>query len=150
MGSSANTHPAHTSHCDAETIAVQRAVHDDGSSGVLVTANSTTGQRDQMYSCRAALLHRTPSLLPLCAVHRRVLSDEPAPVDTLPINLVGGAPRVADFRGIPMLATRHWHDGSDNGAFVHPSRASCQRSFEVFQGLGEGTLVRGGASGHSD
>jgi hypothetical protein len=41
-------------HCDAETVVVQRAVHDDGSSVVLVTANITASQRDQVYSCRAA------------------------------------------------------------------------------------------------
>lgn len=41
-------------HCDAETVVVQRAVHDDDSSVVLVTANITASQRDQVYSCRAA------------------------------------------------------------------------------------------------
>lgn len=41
-------------HCNVESIVVQRAIHDDGSPLVLVTADITVSQRDQVYSCRAA------------------------------------------------------------------------------------------------
>ncbi len=41
-------------HFNVESIVVQRAIHDDGSPLVLVTADITVFQRDQVYSCRAA------------------------------------------------------------------------------------------------
>jgi hypothetical protein len=41
-------------HCNVESIVVQRAILDDGSPLVLVTADTTASQRDQVYSCRAA------------------------------------------------------------------------------------------------
>ena len=40
-------------HCNVESIVVQRAIHDDGSPLVLVTADITASQRDQVYSCSA-------------------------------------------------------------------------------------------------
>jgi hypothetical protein len=40
--------------CNGESIVVQRAIHDDGSPLVLVTADISVSQRDQVYSCRAA------------------------------------------------------------------------------------------------